>query len=91
MLKFLVLNLALLASVALFAGDPAPGISCQSLKACGASGEDTSQSCGAGESCVSLSECDEPKCISESKACIKECLKSTCKILESFPAQVSCD
>ncbi|MEC9283346.1 MAG: hypothetical protein VX642_11580 [Bdellovibrionota bacterium] len=91
MLKYLLINLVLLVSLGLFAGDPAPGISCQSLKACGQSEDSTRQSCSPGESCVALSECDEPKCISETKACIKECLKSTCKMMESFPAQVSCD
>jgi hypothetical protein len=86
-MKYLILLLPLYA----FAGQPGGYIakpdSCSFLKKCSSekSCEDPS------DECFQLNACDEPVCLSEKQACVKECGTTKCQVMESFPAQVNCN
>lgn len=46
--------------------------------------------CATGLQCITVRSCGFPVCITHQEACQLECGRSTCALLESMPAQISC-
>jgi hypothetical protein len=68
-------------------------IDCKKFPTCGVISETANKRCPHEKetTCLTISQCKGPVCITDREACSLECGKKSCKIMASYPGQISCD